>query len=341
MKFAADCGRKADMMRKALKIGKTTLEYGLMLAPMAGFSDRAMRLVAKEHGAEYCVSEMVSAKAIVYGDKKTVRLAKISPDEVPTAVQIFGSEPDVMACAAEIISSGVFGGATPAAIDINMGCPVPKIFKNGEGSALMKNPALIEKICSAAVKKTTLPVTVKIRLGIDENSKNAVECALAAEAGGAALVVVHGRTRVQMYSGEADYIEIEKVKKSLHIPVVANGDINDAERALSVLEKTGADGLMIGRGAVGNPFIFEEIKSCLAGKEYCFPTLARRAEVALHQLRLSVLDKGETVAVKEARGQIAQYLRSFKGAAALRAAINRAESYEEVVAAISSAVYSR
>jgi tRNA-dihydrouridine synthase B len=325
-------------LKERLTIGETVLEYGLMLAPMAGFSDRAMRLVAKKYGAEYSVSEMVSAKAIVFGDKKTAKLARIEEDEAPAAVQLFGSEPEILAEAAAIVSSGKFGGRLPSAIDINMGCPVPKIFKNGEGSALMKNPSLIEDIVKAVTKKVALPCTVKLRLGIDENNINVLECALRAEAGGASLITIHGRTRAKMYSGNASYEQIKIVKKNLQIPVIANGDITDADTAIRVLEYTGADGIMIGRGAIGNPFIFDEIRSRISGKEYIAPTLTERAETALLQLRLAIEDKGEFYAVREARGQIARYLSSFRGAAALRAAINRAESYEEIAVAMEKAL---
>ncbi len=321
--------------KMALTIGKTKLEYGLMLAPMAGFSDRAMRLVCRKHGAEYSVSEMVSAKAIVYGDKKTAKLAKIEADDSPTAIQLFGSEPDTVAEAAAIASSGAFGGVLPAAIDINMGCPVPKIYKNGEGSALMKSPRLIEKIVSRVTEKTELPCTVKLRLGLERSSLNVLDCAKAAEAGGAALVAIHGRTKSELYSGEASYEETANVKRALQIPVVANGDITSAEKALRVISDTGADGIMIGRGAVGNPFIFSEIKAALSGEGYTPPTLAKRIETALLQLRLAILDKGEELAVREARGQLAHYLFSFRGAAAFRGEINRAKTYLEIEEAFS------
>ena len=313
-----------------MKIGSVEIKHGVFLAPMAGFSDRAMRLVSQKYGAEYTTTEMVSAKAVVYDDKKTAKLLYIHGDEAPTAVQIFGSEPDVMADATRIISSGRYGGARPAAIDINMGCPVPKIFKNGEGSALMQNPSLIEKIVSATKSATELPVTVKLRLGIDESRINVLECAKRAEAGGASLIVIHGRTRAQQYSGEARYDEIKKVKECLHIPVIANGDITSAEKALRVIRDTGADGIMIGRGAIGNPFIFEEISAALSKESYTPPTLSERVNVSLTQLKLAIEDKGEGVAVHEARGSIARYFHSFKGAAAFRARLNRAESYEEI-----------
>ena len=321
-----------------MKIGKTNLKYGLMLAPMAGFTDRAMRLVCHRYSSEYSVTEMVSAKAVCFGDKKTHALARIMADEGPCALQIFGSEPDTMARAAEILSRGEEDGVPPVAIDINMGCPVHKIFSNGEGSALMKNPDLIYKIVKAVADNTDLPVTVKMRAGVDENSKNAVECALAAEAGGAKLAAIHGRTRVEMYSGKADMEIVKNVKKSLHIPVIANGDIATGDDAIRVLAETGADGVMVGRGAIGNPFVFLDIVSKLSGEEYRAPSIEEKIDVALLQLHTAVLEKGEGVAVREARKQIALYLRSFKGAAQIRAEINRAETYYDVERAMRSAL---
>ena len=313
-----------------VKIGEEKMKHGLFLAPMAGFSDRAMRVVCRENGAECSVSEMVSAKAIVFGDKKTVRLARIREDEGPVALQIFGSEPDTMARAAYLMQGGCEGYASPLAIDINMGCPVPKIFNNGEGSALMRSPELIYNIVKSVGQNIDLPVTVKMRAGINRESINAVECALAAEAGGAALICVHGRTRVEMYSGKADREIIKKVKQSLRIPVIANGDIRCAEDAISMLRDTSADGIAIGRGAVGNPFIFREIISALEGVEYRSPRLSEIIETALKQLRLSIEDKGERVAVPEARKQIASYLTSFRGAAEIRGRINQSVSYTEI-----------
>ena len=321
-----------------LKIGNHTLKHGIMLAPMAGYTDRAMRVLCARMGAEWCVTEMVSAKATVYGDKKTAALSRIRPDEGRVALQIFGSEPDVMARAAEILARGIEGGTPPLAIDINMGCPVNKIFGNGEGSALMKSPELIRDIVSAVSGVIDIPTTVKIRAGVDRSSVNAVECALAAEDGGAALICVHGRTRSEMYSGEVNREIIKNVKQSVHIPVIANGDILSAADAISMLEYTGADGVAIGRGAVGNPFIFTEIAAALDGREYIAPTLAERAECALSQLRLASEDKGERIAVPEARKQIALYLKGFRGAATLRAEINRAESYTEVERIITTAL---
>ena len=301
---------------------------------MAGFSDRAMRLVCREWGVEYSVTEMISAKAVVFGDKKTLTLARIGEDEGEVALQLFGSEPDVMAKAVEVMQNGTPGYAKPVAIDINMGCPVHKIYSNGEGSALMKSPELIEKIVRAAVGSTDLPVSVKLRLGIDREHLNAIECALAAQSGGASFIALHGRTRSEMYSGTADLESIKNVKSALQIPLVANGDIVDGASAVRALQVTGADGLMIGRGAVGNPFIFEEIRAALEGKSFTPPSLEVRAATALRQLEYAISDKGEAVAVPEARKQTALYLKGFHGAAIIRAAINRATSFDEVKRAI-------
>ena len=317
-----------------MKLGRTELKHGLILAPMAGFTDRAMRVVCREMGAELLVTEMVSAKAVVYKDRKTHKLARILPDEAPCSVQIFGSEPDIMAKAAEVLSLGEEGGIPPVAIDINMGCPVPKVFSNGEGSALMRDPDLIYKIVRSVSGATSLPVTVKMRAGVDSAHRNAVQCALAAEEGGAALIGVHGRTRVEMYSGKADREIIKNVKNGVRIPVIANGDVTSGEEAALMLRETGADGIMIGRGAIGNPFVFREVIAALEGKAYTPPALWERVECALYQLRLAVEEKGEESAVREARKQIALYLRSFHGAANIRAQVNRANTYLEVEAAL-------
>ena len=321
-----------------MNIGNTELKSGLILAPMAGFSDRAMRLVCRRYGAEYTVTEMVSAKAVTFGDKKTAAIARIGEDEGPVALQLFGSEPDVMARATEMMSAGVDGFVPPVAIDINMGCPVNKIFSNGEGSALMRDPDLIYRIVKATVGATDLPVTVKLRAGVDREHINAIECAQAAEAGGARAVALHGRTRVELYSGRADRNIIANVKKSLHIPLIANGDITSGDEALHMLGTTGADGLMIGRGAIGNPFLFAEVRAALTGVPYTPPVVEERVECALTELRYAIADKGERIAVPEARGRIAMYIRSFRGAAQIRARVNCAHTYDEVAAALSLAL---
>lgn len=321
----------------SIKLRSLELKHGLCLAPMAGYTDRAMRLVCHNNGAEYSVTEMVSAKAVVYGDKKTFSLARILPDEGPVALQIFGSEPEIMAEAAHILYNNM-ESFPPVAIDINMGCPVNKIFSNGEGSALMKSPELIEKITHAVSCSVKIPTTVKIRAGINKSSINAVECALAAEEGGASLLCIHGRTREQMYGGAADREIIKNVKSALHIPLIANGDVIDAESALAMLRDTNADGIAIGRGAVGNPFIFEEITSALHGREFTPPTMEQRIDTALLQLRTAIEEKGERIAIPESRKQIALYLRAFHGAARIRAEINRALTYDEVEKALKSAL---
>ena len=317
-----------------MNLGNIELRCGIALAPMAGFSDYAMRRICFEYGAEYSVTEMVSARATVYGDKKTLALAKITKDEPPTAIQIFGSEPGIMAEAASTLSSYDGGGALPVAIDINMGCPVHKIFSNGEGSALMKNPSLIYDITKATVDATAIPVTVKIRLGIDEKNINAIECALAAEEAGAKAITVHGRTKAQLYSGNADMEKVADVKKSVHIPVFANGDIRTAADALRVLSDTKADGIMIGRGAVGNPFIFSEIRAAILGESYTPPSAEQIKTAALTQLDYAISDKGERLAVIEARGQLAKYFHSFRGSAELRGRINSALTRENIVSAL-------
>ena len=315
-----------------MKLGNENFRHGLFLAPMAGYTDRAMRLVCHKYGMEHSVSEMVSAKAVSFGDKKTYALAKILPDEGPVLLQIFGKDPSVMAESAAILYEAA--ETKPIAIDVNMGCPVKKIFSNGEGSALMKDPCLIESIVSSIRRAIPIPVTVKMRAGISSSSINAPECALAAESGGASLITLHGRTREQLYGGLADREIIRNVKSCLHIPLIANGDVIDSASAIAMLKETGADGIAIGRGAVGNPFVFEEIAAAIEGAPYTPPTLDERCETALLQLSVAIEEKGERVAVNEARKQIALFLRSFRGAARIRAEINRAETYEAVKKAL-------
>lgn len=319
-KFCIDMG---------LEIGRFRCEYGLCLGPMAGYSDRAMRVVCHRAGAEYAVSEMVSAKAICYRDKKTAPLARIGEDEGPVAVQIFGSDPDFMAEAAKMIEGGFAGGVAPIAIDINMGCPVHKIVGNQEGSALMKTPALVERIVAAVKGAVSLPVSVKIRAGWDEEHLNAPEVARACEAGGASLLTVHGRTRAQMYAGTADYGIIEKVVRAVKIPVVGNGDVRTPEQCRRLYE-IGCRGVMVARGAVGDPFVFSRLRAALAGEEYAEPTLKEKLAVAALQVRLAADDKGEAVAVREARKQLAAYLHGRRGAASLRLAINGAQTIAEI-----------
>lgn len=322
----------------SFQIGNVTLKHGLMLAPMAGVTDYAFRALCVEQGAEYTVSEMISAKAMHFRDEKTATLARIKAHELPMALQIFGSEPAIMAEAAAMLEANSYRKCTsevpPSAIDINMGCPVRKVVTNGEGSALMKKPELIYDIVKAVAQAISLPVTVKIRSGWDLAHRNAVEAALAAQEGGAALITVHGRTREQLYRPPVDHAIIARVKEALSIPVVANGGIFSAEDALRVKQETGCDGLMIARGAEGNPMLFAEILAALEGRESHKPTSRELLCMARKHIRLLCEDKGEGIGVREARKHLAWYVRGIRGAASFRAAVNTALTTEELMARI-------
>ena len=327
-----------------LKIGNVTLAHGLMLAPMAGFTDRSFRRICREHGAEYTVSEMVSAKALCYEQiikkndasiYKTAKLARVSSDELPMAIQLFGSEPEYVARAAEMIVEMSYKACTsdaiPTAIDINMGCPMHKIVGNGEGSALMKNPALAASIVEATVKAVNgIPVTVKIRAGWDDNSKNAVEVARAVESAGASLVCVHARTREQMYNPGIDISVIENVKKAVKIPVIGNGDIKCAADAVDMINRTGCDGIMIGRGALGEPWIFEQISAQLDGREYVAPTLDERLGVCIDHIIDMREQKGEYVGASEIKKHAALYIKGVRGAATVRDSIMKAATASDI-----------
>ncbi len=324
--------------------GPITLPHGLALAPLAGVSDRAFRRVCRACGADFTVSEMVSAKALCYEQRKkdpkvrsvSGQLASVMADELPMAVQIFGSEPDFMAEAARMIEANEYIGCVsevpPSAIDINMGCPVRKVTGNGEGSALLKNPQLIGEIVTAVVKAVKLPVTVKIRAGWDKDSINAPEVARIIEASGAAMLTVHARTREQMYEPGVDRSVITAVKKAVSIPVLGNGDIYTAADALSMMAETGCDGVMIARGAMGNPWIFSEIRASLEGGDFTLPPASERFEVALTQVREMIAKKGERVGVAEAKKHLAWYCHGMEGAAAARGRLMQAESYDELAA---------
>ena len=320
-----------------MKIGNITLKHGLMLAPLAGYTNAAFREICAEHGAEYTVSEMISAKAVCYGDKKTLVLARNS-SSIPMGLQLFGAEPEFIARAIGILTSDEYleGNASilPAAFDINMGCPVHKIVSNGEGSALMRDKVRAAEIVRAACEASPVPVTVKIRAGYSESTKNAPEFAEALEEAGAALICVHGRTREQMYSGKVDAGIIREVKRAVSVPVVANGDINSGEDALRMLEHTHSDGLMIGRGAVGDPWIFERIAAVLDGREPREVSARERAEVARRHLADMCSLMGERRAVSEARKAVCAYFADFSGAAAARAEINTATSQADMIAII-------
>ncbi len=322
-----------------IKIGNYLLEHGLFLAPLAGVSDRAFREVCRAHGAEYTVSEMVSAKALCYEQKskkafRTAPLSAVRKREMPMAVQLFGSEPEFLAEAARMIEQMSYGGCEsdtpPVAIDINMGCPVHKVVSNGEGSALTKDPALAAAIVRAVAGAVSLPVTVKIRTGWDKTCKNAVEMAKRLEDAGAALIAVHGRTREDMYTPGVDYESIGLVKQNVSIPVVGNGDIYSAEDAIGMFEKTGCDGIMVARGALGNPFIFEEIRAALEQRPYHAPTKKDRFETAIFQMQKMIEQKGERIAIAEARKHLSWYIKGVDGAASARVDINRAETLEQM-----------
>lgn len=322
-----------------IQIGNYILKHGLFLAPLAGVSDRAFREVCRAEGAEYTVSEMVSAKALCYEQKsrkllRTAPLASVFTNEMPMAVQLFGSEPEFLAEAAKMIEERSYNGCIsdtpPAAIDINMGCPVHKVVSNGEGSALMKDPVRAAEIVRAVTRAVKLPVTVKIRTGWDHESKNAVEMALRLEDAGASLIAVHGRTREDMYAPGVDYESIARVKESVSVSVVGNGDIYTARDALHMLSETGCDGIMVARGALGNPFLFAEIRAALEGTEYKSPSWNERFSTALSQVERMIEEKGERVAAAEARKHLSWYIKGMTGAAGARAEINRAETLEDM-----------
>lgn len=322
-----------------IQIGGFHLKHGLFLAPLAGVSDRAFREVCRAEGAEYTVSEMVSAKALCYEQKsrkalRTAPLASVFAYEMPMAVQLFGSEPEFLAEAAKMIEERSYNGCpsdtAPAAIDINMGCPVHKVVANGEGSALMKNPQLAAEIVHAVTRAVKIPVTVKIRTGWDKESKNATEMAKRLEDAGAALIAVHGRTREDMYAPGVDLDSIRAVKDSVSVPVVGNGDIYSAADALNMIKETNCDGIMIARGALGNPFLFAEIRAALEGKDYNAPGFEERFATALSQVERMIEEKGERIAIAEARKHLSWYIKGAKGAAGARVEINRAETLEDM-----------
>lgn len=328
----------------AVTFGSVILPHGLALAPLAGVSDRAFRRVCRHCGADFTVSEMVSAKALCYEQKQksgktrsvSGQLASVLADELPMAVQLFGCEPAFMAEAARMLEANEYVGCVsqvpPSAIDINMGCPVRKVTGNGEGSALLKDPKLAGEIVKAVVEAVSLPVTVKIRAGWDSTCINAPEVARIIEDAGASMVCVHARTREQMYEPGVDRSVIAAVKQAVSIPVLGNGDIYTAADALSMMEETGCDGVMVARGAMGNPWVFSEICAALDGTSFAMPSPAMRFEVALAQVREMIAEKGERVGVAEAKKHLAWYCRGLEGAAAARGRLMQATSYDELAA---------
>lgn len=309
-----------------MQIGSLKLENNVFLAPMAGITDRPFRTLCHEMGSGLVYSEMVSAKGIYYNNENTKQLLDIGEEEMPAALQLFGSEPEIMGAMGKKIE-----GINAGIIDINMGCPVPKVVKNGEGSALMKTPELAGRIIKALVKMQKKPVTIKIRKGFDDTCINAVEMAQIAEENGASAVAVHGRTREQYYSGKADWDIIKKVKKAVSIPVIGNGDIFKPQDAADMLEYTGCDAVMIARGAQGNPWIFKRTIAYLEnGILLDEPTPQEKVSMALRHARMLIDYKGEFVGVRQMRAHMAWYIKGVQGASVIRDKINHCESYEEM-----------
>ncbi|MDD4629913.1 MAG: tRNA dihydrouridine synthase DusB [Eubacteriales bacterium] len=301
-----------------MNIGNVSLNNPFFLAPLAGITDSPFRRICKEQGAGLVYSEMISGKGLYYNDKATERLLRIYEDEKPVAFQIFGSEPDIIADAAKRLAN-----RENCILDINMGCPVPKVIKNGEGSALLKNPDLVGAIVEAAVSSAGKPVTVKIRIGWDAESINAVQIAKVAEAAGADAIGVHGRTREQYYSGKADWDVIRQVKKAVSIPVIGNGDVFSGIDAIRLIEYTGCDFVMIARGALGNPWIFREALTLWKGQTPPPPpTIEEKIELILRHFDLLLEEKGEYAAVREMRKHAGWYLKGIPGSAAVRRELN-------------------
>ncbi|MGL5206860.1 MAG: tRNA dihydrouridine synthase DusB [Acidaminococcaceae bacterium] len=308
-----------------MRLGNIELEVPLALAPMAGITDLPFRVICREQGCGFTVSEMVSAKGLLYNNSKTFEMLKIAEAERPTAIQLFGSEPHELAQASVMVEK-----AGADMIDFNMGCPVPKIVNNGDGSALMKNPELAYEILARMVDAVKIPVTVKFRSGWSDKSINAVEIARKAEKAGVAAVAVHARTREQFYAGKADWAVIRDVKQAVGIPVFGNGDIKSAADGARMLAETGCDGLMVGRGADGNPWIFKELRAMLLGQELPqHVEVSKRFAMIIRHLEMLVDHKGETVAVKEMRRHINSYIKGLPHAAEYRAKFNQIESRED------------
>ena len=311
-----------------MKIGNVQLDNEVFLSPMAGVTDLPFRTICKEKGCGMLYTEMINAKALCYDDENTKKMLNLEDDGHPVAVQIFGSDPEYMGKAASIMNQ-----YTNDILDINMGCPAPKVIKNGDGSALMRNPKLAAEVLTAVVKNSEKPVTLKIRKGWDDNSVNAVEIAKIAEECGISALAIHGRTREQFYSGKADWDIIAEIKQSINIPVIGNGDVFDVQDAVNMLEKTKCDAIMIGRGSQGNPWIFNRINHYMkTGEILPEPTLEEKIGTAIKHMNLAVAEHGEYVAVREMRKHIGWYLKGLKNSAKYRDQINKITDYKEVIA---------
>ncbi len=309
-----------------LQIGTVSLDNNIILAPMAGVTDLPFRLLCREQGAGLVCSEMVSAKAIFYKNKNTDVLMATSPEERPVSIQLFGSDPNIISEMAAAIEDRPFD-----ILDFNLGCPVPKVTRNGEGSALMRNPKLVEEILTKTVRAIKKPVTVKIRRGFSENEINAVEIARIAEAFGVSAVAVHGRTREQFYSGKADWDIIRQVKEAVKIPVIGNGDIDSPQAAKRMLEETGCDGVMVGRAARGNPWLFHRIRAYLEDGTLLPPPTHDEVKVMmLRHARMQAEWKGEYIGIREMRSHISWYTAGFPNSSRLRAAVNQMETLTEL-----------
>lgn len=310
-----------------MDIGNVSLDNRVFLSPMAGVTDLPFRLICKQKGCGMLYTEMINAKALCYNDENTKKMTKIEDEEHPIAIQIFGSEPEYMGRATEILNSH-----PNEILDINMGCPAPKVVKNGDGSALMRNPKLAEEVMKAVVKNSTKPVTLKIRKGWDDQSINAVEIAKIAEQSGISAVAIHGRTREQYYSGKADWDIIKEIKDAISIPVIGNGDVFEIEDAINMLEKTNCDAIMIGRGAQGNPWIFNRINHYMeTGEILPKPTAKEKINTAIEHMKLAVEEHGEYVAVREMRKHIGWYIKGLKNSARYRDEINKLTDSEGVI----------
>lgn len=310
-----------------MKIGNVQLDNEVFLSPMAGVTDLPFRTICKEKGCGMLYTEMINAKALCYDDENTKKMLKMEKDEHPVAVQIFGSDPEFMGKAASIMNQ-----YPNEILDINMGCPAPKVVKNGDGSALMRNPKLAAEVLSAVVKNSEKPVTLKIRKGWDDDCINAVEIAKIAEECGISALAIHGRTREQFYSGKADWDIISEIKQAINIPVIGNGDVFEVQDAVNMLEKTKCDAIMIGRGSQGNPWIFKRINHYMkTGEVLPEPTLEEKITTAIRHMNLAVAEHGDYVAVREMRKHIGWYLKGLKNSAKYRDQINKITDYKEVI----------